>query len=211
MLPRSVLAVARVAFSLLTLVAIGYTLVTTSQAGRLDVVNFFSYFTILSNLLAVVSLVGGAARGDRPPSRGWDLLRGQAVVMMTVTLVVYALLLADVDVNLEDQWVNIVVHRLFPIVVIVDWLIDPPIDPVSIRDSLVWLAFPLLWTGYTLVRGALVGWYPYPFLDPANGGYGTVAAYIGGILIFGSIVAAVVALAGSAMRGRRIVAAPDMV
>ena len=65
-----------------------------------------------------------------------------------------------------------------------------------------------LWTGYTLVRGALVDWYPYPFLDPANGGYGTVAAYVVGILIFGSIVSAVVAVAGSAMRGRRIVAAP---
>ena len=208
MLPRSILAIARIGFSLLTLVAIAYTLWTTSQAGRLDIVNFFSYFTILSNLLAVVSLVGGALRGDRAPSRAWDLLRGQAVVMMTVTLVVYALLLADVDVNLDDQWVNVTVHRLFPIVVIIDWLIDPPVEPVSIRGSLVWLAFPLVWTGYTLVRGALVGWYPYPFLDPTEGGYGTVAAYIVGILIFGAIVSAVVALAGTAMRRRRIVAAP---
>ena len=103
---------------------------------------------------------------------------------------------------------NVVVHRLFPIVVIVDWLIDPPRTSISVRGSLVWLAFPLLWTGYTLVRGALVDWYPYPFLDPADGGYGTVAAYVVGILIFGSLVSAVVAVAGSAMRGRRIVAAP---
>ena len=46
---------------------------------------------------------------------------------------------------------------------------------LSVRDGLLWLAFPLAWTGVTLVRGALDGWYPYPFLDPANGGYGQVA------------------------------------
>ena len=208
MLPRSVLAVARLGFSALALVAIGYTLWKAADAGTLDLVNFFSYFTILSNLLAVVTLVGGALRGDRAPSRRWDLLRGQAVVMMTVTLVVYALLLEDADVALNDAWVNITLHKLFPIVVIADWLLDPPDQAVSIRDSLVWLAFPLLWTGYTLVRGALVDWYPYPFLDPAkSGGYATVAAYIVGILVFGAIVSAVVALAGNAMRGRRIVPA----
>jgi hypothetical protein len=208
MIPRAILTAARLGFSALTLVAIGFTLWTTFQKGTLDVVNFFSFFTILSNLLAVVSLVGSATRGDRAASRTWDLVRGQAVVMMTVTLVVYARLLADADVSLNDQWVNVTLHRLFPIVVIADWLLDPPGSSVSLRDSLVWLAFPLVWTGYTLVRGALVGWYPYPFLDPANGGYATVAAYILGILVFGAIVSAIVALAGNAMRGRRPVAAP---
>jgi hypothetical protein len=208
MIPRAILTAARLGFSALTLVAIGFTLWTTFQKGTLDVVNFFSFFTILSNLVAVVSLVGSATRGDRAASRTWDLVRGQAVVMMTVTLVVYARLLADADVSLNDQWVNVTLHRLFPIVVIADWLLDPPGSSVSLRDSLVWLAFPLVWTGYTLVRGALVGWYPYPFLDPANGGYATVAAYILGILVFGAIVSAIVALAGNAMRGRRPVAAP---
>ena len=208
MIPRSILTAARLGFSALTLIAIGFTLWTTFQKGTLDDVNFFSFFTILSNLLAVVSLVGSATRGDGAGSRTWDLVRGQAVVMMTVTLVVYALLLEDADVSLNDQWVNVTLHRLFPIVVIADWLLDPPGSSVSLRDSLVWLAFPLLWTGYTLVRGALVGWYPYPFLDPANGGYATVAAYVVGILVFGAIVSAIVALAGNAMRGRRPVAAP---
>jgi len=35
-----------------------------------------------------------------------------------------------------------------------------------------------------LARGAIVGWYPYPFLNPANvGGYGGVAAYVIGIMV----------------------------
>jgi len=35
-----------------------------------------------------------------------------------------------------------------------------------------------------LIRGAIVGWYPYPFLNPENvGGYSGVAAYIIGIMV----------------------------
>ena len=35
----------------------------------------------------------------------------------------------------------------------------------------------------TIGRGAADGWYPYPFLDPANGGYATVAVAVVGITI----------------------------
>jgi hypothetical protein len=38
------------------------------------------------------------------------------------------------------------------------------------------LAYPLVYLGNSLVRGSLVGWYPYPFLDPRGpGGYMGVA------------------------------------
>jgi hypothetical protein len=209
-IPRPVLAAARIAFAALTLIAIAYQLAVTAESGRLDVVNFFSYFTILSNLLAAVVLLLGAAKSGQPPSRTWDLVRGQAVMVMTVTFVVFAVLLADTDVDVSASVVNFIVHTLFPIVVIVDWLVDPPGSSVSARDGLVWLVGPLVWTAYTLLRGALTGWYPYPFLDPAqDDGYVTVAAYVVGILIFGTIVCILVALAGTAMRDHRVVAAPD--
>ena len=44
-----------------------------------------------------------------------------------------------------------------------------------------------------MVRGAIDGWYPYPFLDPANGGYGqvlitAVAVTIGFIAIAATII-----------------------
>ncbi|HYH93643.1 MAG TPA: Pr6Pr family membrane protein [Candidatus Saccharimonadales bacterium] len=122
---------------------------------------------------------------------------------MTVTFVVYGLLLSGTDVDTQLAWVNDVVHRLFPLVVIADWLVDPPQHRISFRDSLIWLVFPLAWTWYTLIRGAIVGWYPYPFLDPANGGYGTVAGYVVGIFVFGIVLCAVIAALGSALAARR--------
>jgi hypothetical protein len=95
---------------------------------------------------------------------------------MTVTGIVYALLLSGLEDSLQTPipWVNFVLHYLFPFVAFADWFIDRPARKVTFTQSLWWLVFPIAYLIYSLVRGPLVGWYPYPFLDPANGGYAAV-------------------------------------
>ena len=201
---RQLLLVAyRVAFAVLTLVAIAVQAADLAGRGVLVPANFLSYFTIQSNLIAVAVFLIGAARWRAAPSPTWDLVRGQALFVMTVTLVVFALLLSGRDVDTAIPWVDLVVHRLMPIALIVDWLIDPPVQPIAFRTSLRWLGYPLVWLGYTLVRGALTGWYPYPFLDPAHGGYGSVAVAVVGILAFGVVLGGVLAWVGSFFGERR--------
>jgi hypothetical protein len=59
-----------------------------------------------------------------------------------------------------------------------------------------WLAFPLAYFAYSLIRGAAVGWYPYPFIDPRqSGGYGRVAVF--------AVVLAVSAIGAARSRGSR--------
>ena len=142
------------------------------------------------------------ARGDRQRSRGVDLLRGAAAVYLTVTFFVVIFLLSGVDVQLQLVWVDVVLHKIFPIVVVLDWIIDPPQTRMSWRDGLLWLAFPLVWTGFTLVRGAIDGWYPYPFLDPAHGGYGTVAVVVIAITGGFALIAAATIAVGNRARDR---------
>ena len=55
---------------------------------------------------------------------------------------------------------------------------------------------------FTLVRGALDGWYPYPFLDPANGGYASVAVSFVTILGFFLVIGGAVVALGN-VRGRQ--------
>ncbi|KAF0970311.1 hypothetical protein BPODLACK_01364 [Gordonia sp. YY1] len=43
---------------------------------------------------------------------------------MVITGIVYALLLSGVDVDVTYGWVNDVLHRIIPLVILVDW-IDP--------------------------------------------------------------------------------------
>jgi hypothetical protein len=122
---------------------------------------------------------------------------------MTVTFVVFALLLSNTNVDTALAWVNTVVHTLMPLAVMADWLLDPPRSRITFRDGLVWLVYPLAWTAYTLVRGPIAGWYPYPFLDPANGGYGTVALYVVAILVFGVALCWLVSWIGNRLGSSR--------
>jgi hypothetical protein len=195
------MAVLRVAFAALAVAAILAQLLDLAGTGRLNPVNFFSYFTIQSNLIAVTALLWAAAsRTDR--SDRLDHFRGAATAYTTVTFVVFALLLADTDVDTAIVWVDRVLHRVIPIVLIVDWLIDPLTRPIELRRALWWLAYPLAWIVFTMIRGAVVGSYPYPFLDPANGGYPTVLAFCVGILVGMLVVIWAITWSGNARRDR---------
>ena len=177
----TVIAAYRAFFGLLVLAAIGTQLADLASRGVLDPLHYFSYFTIDSNLLAAaVFLILGVRRGER--SAWFENVRGLAVICMTITGVVFSVLLSGTDVDTAIPWVNNVVHSVMPIVVAVDWLLDPPRVRLTYRQGLTWVAAPAVWLVYTLVKGPIVGKYPYPFLDPANGGYATVAIYVAGIL-----------------------------
>ena len=97
-----------------------------ANAGAFEPTRFFAFFTILSNLIGVAAFTWLIARGDRPRSRGLELLRGAAVVYLTVTFFVVIFLLSGVDVQLQLVWVDVVLHKIFPIIVVADWILDPP-------------------------------------------------------------------------------------
>ncbi|MCB5290754.1 Pr6Pr family membrane protein [Arthrobacter sp. SO3] len=177
MTPNRGLALFRFWFALLGFLAVVFQLthllqnVPGATAG-----NYFSYFTIESNIIAFITLaVGGryAWKGESP--RWLELLRGAATIYMTITGIVYNLLLSNIDVNTPIPWINVVLHYTIPTIMVIDWLVDLPRTRIPVRTSLVWLAFPLLYLVYSLIRGPIAGWYPYPFLDPRISGYGTVA------------------------------------
>ncbi|CAN5636346.1 Pr6Pr family membrane protein [soil metagenome] len=205
---RLFLRLYRVGFALAVVIAIGILVLDLVRLDRFDPLNFFSYFTIQSNLIAVAAfLLAARSGGDR--SHGLNLLRGGSVVYMTVTFVVFGLLLEGTNVDTTLAWVDFIVHKLFPIVVLIDWLIDPPRERVTVRQALLWLVYPLIWVAYTLARGALTDRYPYPFLDPTNAGYASVVIYIVAIFVFGLLVMAVVAMLGNWAGRRRAAEAID--
>ena len=86
-----------------------------------------------------------------------------------------------------------------------DWICFRPWSRASYRAALAWLAFPLVYLAYSLSRGAVVDWYPYPFLDPRHpGGYGRVAAFA----VVLAVVMALLAVAVNAI-GRKRAASAD--
>lgn len=167
----------RIGFGLLILIAVAVQLMHTIQLDR-SVVNFFSFFTIESNLLAafVLLVVGFGALAGAKAHRTFAFLRGAATLYMVITGIVFALLLAGLEQRLQITipWVNTVLHYIMPVVMLVDWLLFPPKFKFTFRQTLWWLAFPLAYLVYTLLRGLLVDWYPYPFLDASQVGWAQV-------------------------------------
>jgi len=195
--------VVRVVAIVLVLLAIAVALQSTRDAGTFNPTRFFAYFTIQSNLIGVAAFAWLLGRGGRRRSRELELLRGASAVYLTVTFFVVIVLLSDVDVSLELAWVDFVLHKLFPVIVVADWLIDPPGIRLTPRDIPIWLVYPIVWAILTVIRGAVDGWYPYPFLDPANGGYGQVVVTIAAITIGFLALSAIFAALGNARTAPR--------
>src|SRR5215472_15943816 len=145
---RSIVALYRLGFGLLTFVAMIVQMVNLSQAGTLDVLHYLTFFTILSNTIAAVTFLVGAARWRSPRSATFDFLRGFSVVSMSLTGVVFAVLLSGTNVDTAIPWVNSVVHEVMPIVVVADWLIDPPQSRLTYRQGFMWLVYPAVWSVY---------------------------------------------------------------
>lgn len=89
---------------------------------------------------------------------------------MAIVGIVFTALLRHEDLGSLLPWVNTVLHYVMPVAVVLDWLYQPPRTALSFRQTLLWLIFPLVYLSYVLIRGSIVDWYPYPFLNPANVG-----------------------------------------
>jgi hypothetical protein len=181
-----VLNAVRLAFAATAIVAMTYQFaVGLSNESRFAAANFFSFFTIQSNILGVGALCALVLvpRARRTPV--FDGARSGVVLYLAITGVVFALLLSGLQEELQtsEDWVNFVVHQLMPVVLFADWLVDPQRHRLPRWTVLAWLAYPLAWLGYTLVRGEAEGWYPYPFVDVSELGYGEVLARSVGLAI----------------------------
>ena len=176
------LSVARASLAALALIAIGQQFLLHIGASY-STLNFFSYFTNLSNLFAAFVLLLSAFSRS-PQNSSLDVLRYLSAVNMAVVGIVFVALLRNVDLGALLPWVNFVLHYVMPVAIVLDWLLQRPSSRLKSKYLALALVFPAAYLVYVLLRGAATSWYPYPFLNPANvGGYSGVAMYSAGIFV----------------------------
>ncbi|BEP15689.1 Pr6Pr family membrane protein [Acidothermaceae bacterium B102] len=152
----------------------------TSQPGHWQNVgtklfNILFFFTVESNILVVITTALLAWRWERT-STAFASARMMALTGITLTGIVYHAVLGGlVELSGAGLLADILLHTVSPVMVVLGWLVFGPrrlTTPTAVRVS---IAFPLLYLVVTLVRGPIVHWYPYPFLDVATKGYAQVA------------------------------------
>lgn len=161
------------------------------------ITNFFSFFTILSNVGACATLVIGAVlfftrgRRDDVEPRWFAVLLVCVTTYMLVTGIVYNTLLRNIPLPQGETlgWSNELLHVVVPIFLLLDLLFAPRRRALDFTAVWAVVAFPIVWVIYTLLRAPLVvnprtgelGWWPYPFLNwttVPGGGWGVLGYVI---------------------------------
>lgn len=141
------------------------------------VIRFFSFFTILTNTLLAVYFTVLLIQPHSRPGKWFaknTTATALAVYITIVGLVYNAVLRFLWAPTGWQKLVDEMLHTIIPIYFIVYWFLIVPKGGLKWKSIWAWMIFPLLYLIYSLVRGAVVGWYPYPFLDAGKLGYGQV-------------------------------------
>lgn len=146
--------------------------------------NVLAFFTVESNLIvgATCLLLALDPRRDSPIFRAARL---SGVVSIAVTGVVFHTLLAGLDEL--TGWraaADFLLHTATPVLAVIGWVLAGPRGRISASTVALATVFPVLWIIGTLIRGPLVGgFYPYPFIDVDELGYGRVLLNVTGVAV----------------------------
>jgi hypothetical protein len=177
------------------------------------VTNFFSYFTIESNIFVAIflalSAVWGLTRGRRGLPQpmalaGFQILAASCILL---TGVVYNVLLRgdDRDGGIAPfvDWTNELMHVIVPLIMLADVLVSPRPRRVPWVTILLPVGYAIAYLVYTIVRAPFITspvggapyWYPYPFLNPhTQGGWSGVMIYVvvisAGFALFAALLVA---------------------
>jgi len=148
-------------------------------------INFFSFFTVLTNTLAAVVLSYALVKR---PSAAQRFSLAPAVssgiaVSIVVVGVAYNLLLRHLWQPEGFQFIaDELLHDVMPVLFALYWWRCVPKGQLRLTHIGLWMIYPLVYFGYALLRGDLLGQYQYPFIDVSTLGYPQVFVNAGGIL-----------------------------
>lgn len=154
--------------------------------------NVLSYFTIWSNILVTV-VAYLLARNPRRDGAVFNAFRLASLFMITITCLIYALVLAKVwEPTGWQKIVDETLHYSVPALAVVGYVLFGP-RPLFSLATLGWsLLIPLSWIPYTLIRSPFITytqdgetrhWYPYHFINVDDIGYGRALLNIVGVFV----------------------------
>jgi hypothetical protein len=191
-----------------------YLMLVQSPAGALamvgTVITYFSFFTILTNLLvALVFTATVFSSGTGRPGTRWGqffrrpTVQAGAAAYIAIVGIIYRLLLRQLwDPHGMQRVADVILHDVIPVGYVLYWLLFAPRTELRWRDAVGWLAYPGVYAVYVLARGAVSGLYPYPFMDVNVLGYGGVLTQAAVFLLVFLGMGLLVVAVGRWTRGR---------
>ncbi len=146
--------------------------ITADTSVIADVVNYLSFFTVLTSILVAACLTLVACEPDEESFWNWSGVQTALGVYILVVAIVYATVLQGLWIPQGlDYLTDRIFHAVLPMLYIAYWVFFTPKGSLRLVDQITWQGYPFIYLIYTLMRGAFIGAYPYPFLDVARDGY----------------------------------------
>jgi hypothetical protein len=157
--------------------------------------HFLSYFTIVSNIAVVVAYIG-APRGQSRAWLGPHVTRGMTLAMIALVMLAYFFIISRTEHPQGIAWLSaMTMHYVTPPLYALWWVLYVPHGRLKPRDVGAMLIPSVIYMIYVLIRGRLVGDYPYAMLDATRFGSGSVTLHAIGLLVaLAALCAAVVVL-----------------
>ncbi|NML65274.1 Pr6Pr family membrane protein [Hymenobacter sp. RP-2-7] len=144
-----------------------------------------SYFTIISNLAVALSLTLALGWPSTKLGRYAASPASQTAVALYIVVValVYNTVLRGLLLLAGWSWLaDTLLHVVVPVLYVGYWLWFTPRRTLRWAQLGAWLVFPAAYLGYSLLRGPVAQWYPYPFLNVSTLGYAQVLRNSGVVL-----------------------------
>lgn len=153
-------------------------------------VRFFSYFTILTNIMVAVYFSVQTIKKSSGEKSG--ILTAITVYISMVGLIYQFLLRSTWNPSGMQKIVDELLHSVIPLLVIVYWYLYENKKGLQYRSIMKWAAYPVIYLICILLRGHFSGFYPYPFVDVESFGLvkvlinslGITAFFVGLSLLF---------------------------
>jgi hypothetical protein len=186
-----------------------YLMLVQSPAGAMamvgTVITYFSFFTILTNLLVAVVFTATVFSSGT----GWGQfflrpsVQAATAAYIAIVGITYSLLLRQLwNPQGLQRVADVILHDVIPVGYVLYWLLFAPRSELRWKDALGWLVYPAVYAVYVMARGAVSGLYPYPFMDVNVLGYGGVLAHAAVFLLVFLGIGLLVVAVGRWTRGR---------
>ncbi|MBE9048715.1 Pr6Pr family membrane protein [Pleurocapsales cyanobacterium LEGE 10410] len=150
-------------------------MIQNRQTGIFEtVVRFFSFFTILTNILVAFVFTSLVLKEKKflPKLLLKDGTLTAITIFILIVGVVYQIVLRGIWEPTGLQFiVDELLHTVIPLYMLAYWFFNVDKSDLKPKKVFIWLLYPLIYIVFILIRGGFSNYYPYPFLNVSVIGY----------------------------------------
>lgn len=136
--------------------------------------SFLSYFTVTTNIIIALCFTTLWLFEDSPLGKFFakpTTLTAITVYIAVVSLVYNTILRGLIPLMGWAKVADELLHVVDPLIFIAFWIFYVDKSKLEYKDAKLWMIYPILYVVFVVIRGAIIGQYPYPFINAVNLGY----------------------------------------